>query len=91
MAGHSFGAGIAFADGDRCPRQSAEAGFAGTAALLSLVPSRGQFTEWVASVREIYDSGDKTAAIDMVLAGAYGQDYRRSEVALPAGLLSVLS
>src|SRR5262249_4219116 len=54
--------------------------------LLSLVPSGGQFTEWVASVREIYDSGDKTAAMDMVLAGAYGQDYRRfTDVALPAG------
>src|SRR5262249_36101085 len=35
---------------------------------------------------EIYDSGDKTAAMDMVLAGAYGQDYRRfTDVALPAG------
>src|SRR5262249_42934320 len=42
--------------------------------LLSLVPSGGQFTEWVASVRKIYDSGDKTAAMDSVLAGAYGQD-----------------
>ncbi len=40
----------------------------------------------MASVREIYDSGDKTAAMDMVLAGAYGQDYRRfTNVALPAG------
>src|SRR5262249_50044522 len=54
--------------------------------LLSLVPSGGQFTEWVASVRKIYDSGDKTAAMDMVLAGAYGKDYRRfTAVALPAG------
>jgi pimeloyl-ACP methyl ester carboxylesterase len=40
----------------------------------------------VASVRKIYDSGDKTAAMDIVLAGAYGQDYRRfTDVALPAG------
>src|SRR5262249_44235028 len=54
--------------------------------LLSLAPSGGQFTEWVASVRKIYDSGDKTAAMDIVLAGAYGQDYRRfTDVALPAG------
>src|SRR5262249_56681005 len=43
----------------------------------SLVPSGEQFTEWVASVREIYDSGDKTAATDISLAGVYGQDYRR--------------
>jgi pimeloyl-ACP methyl ester carboxylesterase len=51
-----------------------------------LVPSGGQFTEWVASVRKIYDSGDKTAAMDTVLAGAYGQDYRRFiDVALPTG------
>ena len=55
-------------------------------ALLSLVPTGGQFTVWVASVRKIYDSGDKTTAMDLVLAGAYGQDYRRfSDVALPAG------
>jgi hypothetical protein len=54
--------------------------------LLALVPSGWQFTEWVASVRKIYDSGDKTAAMDLVLAGAYGQDYRRfTDVALPAG------
>src|SRR5262244_3377011 len=54
--------------------------------LLSLVPSGGQFTDWVASVREIYDSGDKTTAMDLVLAGAYGQHYRRfTDVALPAG------
>jgi pimeloyl-ACP methyl ester carboxylesterase len=52
----------------------------------SLVPSGGQFTEWVATVREIYDSGDKTAAMDTSLAGAYGQDYRRfTDSALPAG------
>ena len=54
--------------------------------LLSLVPSGGPFTEWVASVREIYDSGDKTAATDISLAGVYGQDYRRfTDGALPAG------
>src|SRR5262249_48617141 len=52
----------------------------------SLVPSGEQFTEWVASVREIYDSGDKTAATDIALAGVYGQDYRRfTDGALPAG------
>src|SRR5262249_47339995 len=52
----------------------------------SLVPSGEQFTEWVASVREIYDSGDKTAATDISLAGVYGQDYRRfTDGALPAG------
>src|SRR5262249_5092981 len=52
----------------------------------SLVPSGEQFTEWVASVREIYDSGDKTAATDITLAGVYGQDYRRfTDGALPAG------
>jgi AraC-like DNA-binding protein len=51
-----------------------------------LVPSGGQFTEWAASVRKIYDSGDKTAAMDIVLAGAYGRDYRRfTDVVLPAG------
>src|SRR5262249_19042228 len=52
----------------------------------SLVPSGGQFTEWVTAVREIYDSGDKAAAMDMSLAGAYGQDYRRiTDGALPVG------
>src|SRR5262249_15932524 len=52
----------------------------------SLVPSGGQFTEWVASVREIYDSGDKSAATDISLAGVYGQDHRRfTDGALPAG------
>jgi pimeloyl-ACP methyl ester carboxylesterase len=54
--------------------------------LLSLVPSGGSFAEWAESVREIYESGDKPAATDIVLAGAYGQDYRRfTDAALPAG------
>src|SRR5262249_59233702 len=36
--------------------------------------------------RKVYDSGDKTTAMDLVLAGAYGKDYRRfTDVALPAG------
>jgi hypothetical protein len=40
----------------------------------------------VASVREIYETEDKTAATDIVLAGAYGQDYRRfTDGAPPAG------
>src|SRR5262249_34073140 len=85
VAGHSFGGGIALQRGIEAP------GRVGKLALLepplgSLVPSGGQFTEWVASVREIYDSGDKTAATDIVLAGTYGQDYRRfTDSALPAG------
>jgi pimeloyl-ACP methyl ester carboxylesterase len=51
----------------------------------SLVPSGEQFAEWMAPVREIYESGDKTAAMDVILAGTYGQDYRRfTDRALPA-------
>jgi hypothetical protein len=46
------------------------------------VPSGEQFTEWVASVREIYDSGDKTAATDISLAGA--REIHRP-VRLPGG------
>src|SRR6516164_2260020 len=83
VAGHSFGAAIALQMAIDAPG-SAEAGIAGTAA--PVVASGEQFTKWVASVREIYDSGDKTAATDVVLAGAYGQDYRRfTDGALPAG------
>jgi pimeloyl-ACP methyl ester carboxylesterase len=85
VAGHSFGAGIALQMAIDAPRRVRKLALL-EPPLLSLVPSGGQFTEWVASVREIYDSGDKTAAMDMVLAGAYGQDYRRfTDVALPAG------
>jgi pimeloyl-ACP methyl ester carboxylesterase len=85
VAGHSFGASIALQmaiDASGRVRKLALL----EPPLLSLVPSGGQFTESAASVRKIYDSGDKTAATDIVLAGTYGQDYRRfTDVALPAG------
>ena len=85
VAGHSFGAGIALQMAIDAPGRVRKLALL-EPPLLSLVPSGGQFTEWVASVRKIYDSGDKTAAMDIVLAGAYGQDYRRfTDVALPAG------
>jgi pimeloyl-ACP methyl ester carboxylesterase len=85
VAGHSFGAGIALQMAIDAPGRVRKLALL-EPPLLSLVPSGGQFTEWGASVRKIYDSGDKTAATDIVLAGAYGQDYRRfTDVALPAG------
>jgi pimeloyl-ACP methyl ester carboxylesterase len=85
VAGHSFGAGIALQVAIDAPRRVRKLALL-EPPLLSLVPSGGQFTEWVASVRKIYDSGDKTAAMDVVLTGAYGKDYRRfTDVALPAG------
>ena len=85
VAGHSFGASIALQMAIDAPGRVRKLALL-EPPLLSLVPSGGQFTEWVASVRKIYDSGDKTAAMDIVLAGTYGQDYRRfTDVALPAG------
>src|SRR5262249_25328332 len=85
VAGHSFGAGIALQMAIDAPRKVRKLALR-SPQLLSLVPAGAQSTEWAASVRGIYDSGDKTAAIDIVLAGAYGQDYRRfTDVALPAG------
>jgi len=85
VAGHSFGAGIALQMAIDAPDRVRKLALL-EPPLLSLVPSGEPFTEWVASVREIYDSGDKTAATDAVLAGAYGQDYRRfTDRALPAG------
>jgi pimeloyl-ACP methyl ester carboxylesterase len=76
VAGHSFGAGIALQMAIDAPGRVRKLALL-EPPLLSLVPSGEQFTEWAASVGEIYDSGDRTAATDMVLAGAYGQDYRR--------------
>jgi pimeloyl-ACP methyl ester carboxylesterase len=85
VAGHSLGAGIALQLAIDAPGRVRKLALL-EPPLLSLVPSGGQFTEWSASVREIYESGDKTAATNMVLAGAYGQDYRRfTDAALPAG------
>src|SRR5262249_26469004 len=85
VAGHSFGAGIALQMAIDAPRKVRGLAFL-EPPLLSLGPSGGQVTEWMAFGREIYDSGDKTAATDIVLAGAYGQDYRRfTDGALPAG------
>jgi pimeloyl-ACP methyl ester carboxylesterase len=86
VAGHSFGASIALQMAIDAPGRVRKLALL-EPPLLSLVPSGGQFTEWAASVCKIYDSGDKTAAMDMVLAGAYGQDYRRfTDVALPGAL-----
>jgi pimeloyl-ACP methyl ester carboxylesterase len=85
VAGHSFGAGIALQMAIDAPGRVRKLALL-EPPLGSLVPSGEQFTEWVASVREIYDSGDKTAATDISLAGVYGQDYRRfTDGALPAG------
>src|SRR6516165_4746468 len=85
VAGHSFGAGIALQMAIDAPGRVRKLALL-EPPLLSLVPSGEQFTEWAASVGEIYDSGDRTAATDMVLAGAYGRDYRRfTDGALPAG------
>src|SRR5262245_14756307 len=85
VAGHSFGAGIALQMAIDAPGRVRKLALL-EPPLGSLVPSGEQFTEWVASVREIYDWGDKTAATDSVLAGTYGQDYRRfTDGALPAG------
>jgi pimeloyl-ACP methyl ester carboxylesterase len=85
VTGHSFGAGIALQMAIDAPGRVRKLALL-EPPLLSLVPSGGQFTEWAASVRKIYHSGDKTTATDLVLAGAYGQDYRRfTDVTLPAG------
>src|SRR5215468_8572052 len=85
VAGHSLGACIELQMAIEAPGRVRKLSLL-EPPLFSLVPSGEQFTEWVASVREIYDSGDKTAATDTVLAGAYGQDYRRfTDGALPAG------
>src|SRR6201997_1063419 len=85
VAGHSFGASIALQMAIDAPGRVRKLALL-EPPLLSLVPSGWQFTDGMAYVRKIYDSGDKTAATDMVLAGAYGQDYRRfTDVALPAG------
>ena len=85
MAGHSFGAGIALELAIDAPGRVRKLALL-EPPLPSLVPSGEPFTEWVASVREIYDSGDKTAATDISLAGVYGQDYRRfTDRALPPG------
>jgi pimeloyl-ACP methyl ester carboxylesterase len=85
VAGHSFGAGIALQMAIDAPGRVRKLALL-EPPLLSLVPSGRQFTEGAASVRKIYDSGDKTTAMDLVLAGAYGQDYRRFiEAALSAG------
>jgi pimeloyl-ACP methyl ester carboxylesterase len=83
VAGHSFGAGIALQMAIDAPGRVRKLALL-EPPLGSLVPSGAQFTEWVASVREIYDSGDKTAATDIALAGVYGQDYRRFHRRRPA-------
>ena len=85
VAGHSFGAGVALQMVIDAPGRVRKLALL-EPPLLSLVPSGGPFTDWAASVREIYDSGDKIAATDACLAGAFGQDYRQfTDFALPAG------
>src|SRR5262249_39785946 len=73
VAGHSLGAGIALQMAIDAPRRVPKLALL-EPPLLSLAASGGQFTEWVASVRKIYDSGDKTAAMDMVLADLPGRN-----------------
>jgi len=85
VAGHSFGAGVALQMAIDAPGRVRKLALL-EPPLLSLVPSGGPFTDWAASVREIYDSGDKIAATDACLAGAFGQDYRQfTDRALPTG------
>jgi pimeloyl-ACP methyl ester carboxylesterase len=85
VAGHSFGAGIALQLAIDTPGRVRKLALL-EPPLGSLVPSGEQFTEWAASVHQIYDSGDKTRATDVSLAGVYGQDYRRfTDAALPTG------
>ena len=85
VAGHSFGAGIALQMAIDAPGRVRKLALL-EPPLGSLVPSGERFAEWMAPVREIYESGDKTAAMDVILAGTYGQDYRRfTDRALPAG------
>ncbi|MDL2410096.1 alpha/beta hydrolase [Rhizobium calliandrae] len=85
VAGHSFGAGVALQMAIDAPGRVRKLALL-EPPLLTLVPSGGAFTEWAASVLEIYNSGDKNAATDTCLAGAFGQDYRRfTDRALPAG------
>jgi pimeloyl-ACP methyl ester carboxylesterase len=85
VAGHSFGAGIALQMAIDAPGRVLKLALL-EPPLGSLVPSGRHFAEGMAPVRKIYDSGDKTAATDMILAGTYGQDYRRfTDSALPAG------
>jgi pimeloyl-ACP methyl ester carboxylesterase len=85
VAGHSFGACVALQMAIDFPGRVRKLALL-EPPLGSLVPSGGQFAKWAATVREIYDSGNKTAAMDASLAGAYGQDYRQfSDVALPVG------
>ena len=85
VTGHSFGAGIALQIAIDAPGRVRKLALL-EPPLLSLVPSGVQFTAFVGSVREIYGSGDKTAATDITLAGTYGRDYRRfTDGALPAG------
>jgi pimeloyl-ACP methyl ester carboxylesterase len=76
VAGHSFGASVALQTAIDAPGRVRKLALL-EPPFLSLAPSGGQFAEWAASVREIYDSGDRAAATDTVLAGAYGEDYRR--------------
>jgi pimeloyl-ACP methyl ester carboxylesterase len=85
VAGHSFGAGIALQMAIDAPGRVRKLALL-EPPLGSLVPSGEQLAQWMAPVREIYDLGDKTAATDMILAGTYGQDYRRfTDSALPVG------
>jgi pimeloyl-ACP methyl ester carboxylesterase len=85
VAGHSYGATIALQWASDAPEEVQSLTLL-EAPLFHAAPSGPGFWERVASLQAVYDSGDNQGALDALLRGVVGPNYRQdAERTLPPG------
>lgn len=85
IAGHSYGAAIAIQWALDAPAEVQSLALL-EPPLFASIPSGSTFWEGVASVRAMYERGDKVGAIDAFIAGVAGPEYRQViDEVLPSG------
>jgi pimeloyl-ACP methyl ester carboxylesterase len=89
VASHSYGAAIAMQWALDAPEEVQSLALL-EPPLMEWIPSGPAYWEWVASVREMYEHGEKTGVTDAFLTGVAGPDYRQVlDEVLPPGAFEV--
>jgi pimeloyl-ACP methyl ester carboxylesterase len=85
VAGHSYGAAIAMQWALDAPEEVRSLALL-EPPLMDWIPSGPAYWEWIASVREMYERGEKAEVTDAFLTGVAGPDYRQVlDKVLPSG------